>query len=101
MGIKPTSAYKTCEFINNTTEVVSLLHVSVTYCGHLQGDVFRRMYKAHSLCTVQHSQQTTPHYLDGDTNYKEHEHPSLTQFSTKNCIGIYIFTYTLTLILET
>jgi len=48
MGIKPTSAYKICESINYTIEVVSLLHVSVTYFGHLQRDVFRR------ICYTEH-----------------------------------------------
>ena len=31
-----------------TTDIVSLLHVSATYCGHLQGGVPRRVhYKEH------------------------------------------------------
>jgi len=27
-----------------TIDVVGLLHVSTTYCGHLQGGIYRRIY---------------------------------------------------------
>jgi hypothetical protein len=100
MRIKSTSAYKVCEFINYTTEVVSLLHVSITYCGHLQRDVFSKDISQRTLTvhgTVQPS-DTTPHYLDGDTIYTAHEHPSLTQFSTNNFTSILFFHIYLTLI---
>jgi len=40
MRIKPTSAYQMCEFI---IYVENLLHVSATFCGHLQGGVVRRI----------------------------------------------------------
>jgi len=39
MRIKPTSAYENMR-IYYTTVVVGLIHVSATYCGHFQGDVF-------------------------------------------------------------
>ena len=43
MRIKPSSAYENMR-IYYTTAVVGPLHVSATYSGHLQGDVFRRVY---------------------------------------------------------
>jgi hypothetical protein len=43
--IKPTSVYKVCEFI---MYVENLLHVSATFCDHLQGGVVGSVcYKEH------------------------------------------------------
>jgi len=42
MRIK-TSAYEGMR-IYFTIDVISLLHVSATRCGHLQGGVYRRIY---------------------------------------------------------
>jgi len=36
MRMKPVNIFKICEFI---TYVKDLLHVSATFCGHLQGGV--------------------------------------------------------------
>jgi hypothetical protein len=42
MSIKPTQVHEgMC--IYYTTNVISLLHVSATYCAHLQGGIFRRI----------------------------------------------------------
>jgi hypothetical protein len=43
MRIKPASVYEDMT-IYYTIDVVSLLHVSATYCGHLHGGVFRIIY---------------------------------------------------------
>jgi hypothetical protein len=42
MRIKPTSAYEDMR-IYYTVDVIRLIHVSVTYCGHLQGGAFGRI----------------------------------------------------------
>jgi len=43
MEIKPQTAYEDIR-IYYTIDLISLLHVSATYCGHLQGGVFRKRY---------------------------------------------------------
>ena len=43
MSLKPKSAYENM-WIYYTIYFVSRLHVSVTYCGHLQVGVFQRIY---------------------------------------------------------
>jgi len=43
MRIKPASAYENV-WVYSTIDLVSLLHVSVTYCGYLPGGIFQRMY---------------------------------------------------------
>jgi len=43
MRIKLTSAYENIRICYNII-VVNILHVSVTFCGHLQTGVFRRIY---------------------------------------------------------
>ena len=43
MRINPTSAYEVMWIYCNIS-VVNILHVSATFCGHLQGCVVRRIY---------------------------------------------------------
>jgi hypothetical protein len=44
MEMKPASAYQYMR-IYYTIDIERLLRVSTTYCGHLQGGDFRRIYK--------------------------------------------------------
>ena len=74
MRIKPTSAHEDMR-IYYTIDVVSLLHVLTTYCGHLQQYV--RLADA-----------TTLPYMDGDVIYTALEHLSIIIFSTNIFICI-------------
>ena len=58
MNIKPASANEYMR-IYYTIDAVRLLHVSATYCGHLQGVVFRRMYKRNIKANLQISSSSS------------------------------------------
>ena len=69
MRIEPKSAYESMR-IYYIINIVKLIHVSVTFCDHLQGSVLRRMYYKDITPMYEYKTLSFKHVIQNMLKYK-------------------------------